>query len=147
MAVDLPWARLLPRVTEEDFTENRRERAGVETRNVGLRLQNADAGTERPIAMLLRCRDRYARHAPAHGRSMIRPVYLTKGVRVGIILTLASAGTLVFLVFFARQLHSGLVLTNVVVFQLCFIWTCAELLDGPGDDLTDDEPRGQDFTH
>jgi hypothetical protein len=80
-------------------------------------------------------------------RAMIRPVYLTKSVRIGIILTLTTAGMLIFLVFFAKQFYSRLVLANVIAFQLSFIWTCAELLDGPGDDLADDEPKGRDFTH
>jgi len=75
-------------------------------------------------------------------------VYLTRGVRVGIILTLASGLSLIFLVFITRQIYSGWILANIIAFQLSFIWTCAELLDGPGDDLpSTDEPRNGDFTH
>jgi len=78
----------------------------------------------------------------------MRSPYLTKGVGVGIILTLITTCTLVFLVFFAKQFYGALVLANVIAFQLSFIWTCAELLDGPADDLpTDEEPSGGDFTH
>ena len=68
-------------------------------------------------------------------------------MRIGIVLTLATAGSLVFLVFFAKQFHSELVLANVIAFQLSFMWTCAEILDGPGDDLPSDEPWGGDFSH
>jgi hypothetical protein len=40
------------------------------------------------------------------------------------------------------------VLANVIAFQLSFIWTCAELLDGAtSDELRDDGPNGGDFYH
>lgn len=79
---------------------------------------------------------------------MTRPIYLTKSVRIGIILTLMTAGLLVFLVFFAEQFYPVLVLANVIAFQLSFIWTCAEILDGPDEEeLPDDERRGGDFSH
>jgi hypothetical protein len=78
---------------------------------------------------------------------MRRPVYLTKGVRIGIILTLITAGVLVFLIFVAKQLYSILVMISVIAFQLSFIWTCAEILDGPGDDEAScDQPSGGDFS-
>ena len=78
---------------------------------------------------------------------MIRTVYLTKSVRIGIILTVTTAATLIFLVFEARQFYSALVLANVLAFQLSFIWTCAELLDGPDEELSKDEKRGGDYSH
>jgi hypothetical protein len=80
-------------------------------------------------------------------RETIRTVYFTKSVRIGIILTLITGATLVFLVFSARHFHSILVLANVLAFQLSFIWTCAELLDGPDEELSKDEERGGDFSH
>ena len=81
------------------------------------------------------------------GGKLIRTVYFTKGVRIGIILTLITSGTLIFLVFFAERFYSALVLTNVLAFQLSFIWTCAELLDGPDEELSKDEERGGDYSH
>jgi len=78
---------------------------------------------------------------------MIPPSYVTKSVRLGIILTLITSGTLIFLVFFAKHFYSALVLTNVLAFQLSFIWTCAELLDGPDEESSNDEKRGGDYSH
>jgi hypothetical protein len=80
---------------------------------------------------------------------MTRPTLITKTVGVGMILTLMAAATLVFLVFFAKQFHLVLVMVNVIAFQLSFIWTCAEILDGAGDDARDDDdgPVTGQFTH
>ena len=75
-----------------------------------------------------------------------RDVYFTKSVRIGVVLTLATAATLVFLVFIAKQFFSILVLANILVFQLCFIWTCAELLDGPDEELSKEEERNGDYS-
>ncbi len=78
----------------------------------------------------------------------MRSVYITKNVAVGTALTLMTASMLIFLIFFAREFHSGLVLANVIAFQLSFIWTCAELLDGAtSDELRGDGPNGGDFYH
>jgi hypothetical protein len=78
----------------------------------------------------------------------MRSVYITKNVAVGTALTLMTALMLIFLIFFAREFHSGLVLANVIAFQLSFIWTCAELLDGAtSDELRGDGPNGGDFYH
>jgi uncharacterized membrane protein len=77
----------------------------------------------------------------------MRPIYKTKSIAVGIILTLITAAILVLLVFFTHEFYSRLVLTNIIAFQLSFIWTCAELLDGSGDEeIPDDEPRCGDFS-
>jgi hypothetical protein len=73
--------------------------------------------------------------------------HFTKTVRFGIILTLITAATLAFLVFVEKQLFSILVLASVIAFQLSFIWTCAELLDGPDEELSKDKERGGDYSH
>jgi hypothetical protein len=80
-------------------------------------------------------------------RETIRTVYFTKSVRIGIILTLITGATLAFLVFVEKHFFSILMLASVIAFQLCFIWTCAELLDGPDEELSKDEERGGDFSH
>jgi hypothetical protein len=54
-----------------------------------------------------------------------------KALTIGISLALTTAGILVYLIFFADEFHSRLFLTFVIVFQLSFIWTCAEILDRP----------------
>jgi hypothetical protein len=56
--------------------------------------------------------------------------HLTKGVRVGIVFTLLSAGALIFFVFVTRELYSTPFFASIIVFQLSFIWTCAEILMG-----------------
>ncbi len=75
--------------------------------------------------------------------------YLTKGVRVGLVLTLITTGTLVYLVFFTAKFHFALTMGAIVAFQLSFIWTCAELIDGPDDELLpeDDEPQDGNYSH
>jgi hypothetical protein len=70
---------------------------------------------------------------------MIRRVFSAKSVVIGLCLTLLTAATLIFLIVFMRQFYSKLVLTNVIAFQLCFIWTCAEWLDLSSDDWMDEE--------
>jgi hypothetical protein len=74
--------------------------------------------------------------------------YLTTSVRIGIGLTLLSAGALIFVVFVAREFSSTPFFASLILFQLSFIWTCAEILDGPDEaDLANDEPTRSDFTH
>jgi hypothetical protein len=57
---------------------------------------------------------------------------------IGGCLTFVAAVALAFLVFFASEFHSTLALIALVAFQLCFIWTCAELLDSTTEDASDD---------
>lgn len=79
---------------------------------------------------------------------MVRRAFATKSVIVGICLTLLTAVTLIFQVVFLKQLYSKLVLTNIIAFQLCFIWTCAEWLDLSSDDWADQEdPTDGNFSH
>jgi hypothetical protein len=78
---------------------------------------------------------------------MRRTIYLTRNVCVGIALTIAAAVIVTFLVFFADRLYPTLVTISVIAFQLCFIWTCAEVLDGPDEVNQADNPIGRDFTH
>jgi hypothetical protein len=73
--------------------------------------------------------------------------HFTKTVRFGIILTLITGATLAFLVFVEKQFFSILMLASVITFQLSFIWTCAELLDGPDEELSKDEERRGDYSH
>ena len=74
--------------------------------------------------------------------------YLTTGVRIGIALTLLSAGALIFVVFLTREFSSTLFFASMIAFQLSFIWTCAEILDGPDDsEVSNDKPPRNDFTH
>jgi hypothetical protein len=74
--------------------------------------------------------------------------YLTASVRIGIVLTLLSAGALIVLLFVTREFYSAPFFASIIIFQLSFIWTCAEILDGPDEsDLGNDEPRRNDFTH
>ena len=75
--------------------------------------------------------------------------YLTRGVRVGIVLTMITTSTLVYLVFFAAKFHFGLTMGAIVAFQLSFIWTCAELIDGPDEELPpdDDEPPDGNYSY
>jgi len=54
-----------------------------------------------------------------------------KALTIGILLVLITGGTLVYLVFLASVFHSRLFLAFIIAFQLCFIWTCAEILDRP----------------
>jgi hypothetical protein len=60
---------------------------------------------------------------------------------VGALITLITASTLTYLVFFAEEFHSRYALTTLIVFQLSFIWTCAELLDSSADYPHDDDDR------
>jgi hypothetical protein len=78
---------------------------------------------------------------------MQRPVYRTKSVVIGVILTVITATVLVVLVVIAKDFHLWLVIGSIIAFQLSFIWTCAELLDGPDEELRREEPRSADFTH
>jgi hypothetical protein len=72
---------------------------------------------------------------------------LTTGTIIGGLLTLLTAGSLAFLVFFASEFHSTLAMINLIVFQLCFIWTCAGWLDGASEDPPDDiDPADHTFT-
>jgi hypothetical protein len=75
--------------------------------------------------------------------------YLTKGVRVGIVFTLITTAALVYLVFFAAKFHFALTMGAIVAFQLSFIWTCAELIDGPDEELPaeDDEPQDGNYSY
>jgi hypothetical protein len=80
---------------------------------------------------------------------MEQSTYLTRGVRVGLVLTAMTTATLVYLVFFAAKFHFALTMGAIVAFQLSFIWTCAELIDGPDEELPpdDDEPLDGKFSH
>ena len=60
----------------------------------------------------------------------------------GTFITLASAAIVVFLIFFAEQLHARLLLAMVIFFQVSFIWTCAEFIDRPDEILPRDENTG-----
>jgi hypothetical protein len=74
--------------------------------------------------------------------------YLTNSVRVGIAFTVLSAGALIILLFVTREFYSTAFFASIIVFQLSFIWTCAEILDGPDEsDTVNDEPHRNDFTH
>jgi hypothetical protein len=75
--------------------------------------------------------------------------YLTRGVRAGIVITLITTATLVYLVFFAAKFHFALTMGAIVAFQLSFIWTCAELIDGPDEELPpeDDEPPDGNYSY
>jgi hypothetical protein len=74
--------------------------------------------------------------------------YLTTSVRIGIALTLLSAGALIFFVFVTREFYTAPFFASIIVFQLSFIWTCAEILDGPDESHpSNDEPPRNDFTH
>lgn len=75
---------------------------------------------------------------------MEQSTYLTRGVRVGIVVTLITTATLVYLVFFTAKFHFALTMGAIVAFQLSFIWTCAELIDGPDEELSSDEDEPQD---
>jgi hypothetical protein len=71
-----------------------------------------------------------------------------KSVGVGIIPTVITAGLLIFLVLFAQHFYLKLVMANIIAFQLNFIWTCAELLDGPDEEeASQDKLTGGDFTY
>ena len=63
----------------------------------------------------------------ARNHRMSRAALLTLGVAI----TLATSALIIFLVFFAAQLHPGILLAIVIFFQLSFIWTCAEFMDAP----------------
>lgn len=80
---------------------------------------------------------------------MEQSTYLTRGVRVGIVVTLITTATLVYLVFFTAKFHFALTMGAIVAFQLSFIWTCAELIDGPDEELSseEDEPQDGKFSH
>jgi hypothetical protein len=74
--------------------------------------------------------------------------YLTTSVRIGTVLTLLSAVALVFFLFVTREFYSTPFFASIIIFQLSFIWTCAEILDGPDEsDLATDESPRNDFTH
>lgn len=57
----------------------------------------------------------------------------TKAIIIGMCLTVAFACLAAHLVFVCKQLHSTLLLIIVILFQLSFMWTCAELIDRPDD--------------
>ncbi len=57
----------------------------------------------------------------------------TKALAVGACLTVAFACLAAHLVFFSKQLHPMLLLIIVILFQLSFMWTCAEFIDRPDD--------------
>jgi hypothetical protein len=65
------------------------------------------------------------------GTERVRRSQMTraKGLTIGISIVLTTAGTLTYLAFFASEFHGRLFLAFVIAFQLCFIWTCAEILD------------------
>ncbi len=74
--------------------------------------------------------------------------YLTTSVRIGIALTLISVVALIFFVFITREFYTAPFFVSIIVFQLSFIWTCAEILDGPDESgQRNDEPPRNDFTH
>lgn len=75
---------------------------------------------------------------------MERSTYFTKGVRVGIVFTLITTATLVYLVFYAEKFHFALTMGAIIAFQLSFIWTCAELIDGPDEELPAEDEERQD---
>jgi hypothetical protein len=75
---------------------------------------------------------------------MERSTYFTKGVRVGIVFTLITTATLVYLVFFAQKFHFALTMGAIIAFQLSFIWTCAELIDGPDEELPPEDDESTD---
>jgi hypothetical protein len=80
---------------------------------------------------------------------MERSTYFTKGVRVGIVFTLITTATLVYLVFYAEKFHFALTMGAIIAFQLSFIWTCAELIDGPDEELPpeDDGPSDGNYSY
>jgi hypothetical protein len=75
------------------------------------------------------------------------PDYITKSVLVGILLTVTTATIVIFLIFVAGFMYLKLTLASVIAFQLSFIWTCAELLDGTGDKRSDDQSVDGNFSH
>jgi len=77
---------------------------------------------------------------------MHRSAHLTKSAGIGIIITTVAAGVLIFLIMFAQHFYLPLVVGSIIAFQLSFIWTCAELIDGVKEQPTQDEPMGKDFT-
>lgn len=72
---------------------------------------------------------------------------MTRNVCIGMILTLITAVAVALLVFVAKLSHLRLLLVGIIAFQLSFMWTCAELLDGPSDDVLDDNPTDGNFSH
>jgi hypothetical protein len=77
----------------------------------------------------------------------MRPAYPTRATIIGGSLTFATAGAFAFLAFFTREFYSTLALIALVAFQLCFIWTCAELLDSTTEDASDDvDPSEGNFS-
>ena len=53
----------------------------------------------------------------------------TKALIIGMCLTFSFACLATHLVFFCKQLHSTLLLIIVILFQVSFMWTCAEFID------------------
>jgi hypothetical protein len=49
--------------------------------------------------------------------------------------------------FVARLSHLKLLLVGIIASQLSSMRTCAELLDGPGYDVLDDNPTDGNFSH
>jgi len=61
-------------------------------------------------------------------------------IAIGIIITLAAAGLIAFLFEYAAELYPKLILVSVILFQLSFIWTCAEIIDTPDEILPRNDP-------
>jgi hypothetical protein len=66
-------------------------------------------------------------------------IYITRGVAIGIVLTAITTALVVYFVFFAARLHITLMIISIISFQLCFIWTCAEILDGPDEEIAEED--------
>jgi hypothetical protein len=68
-----------------------------------------------------------------------RPISRRELLALGVTITLAAAGLIIFLVFFAAQLYPGILLATIIFFQLSFIWTCAEFMDAPDELLPSED--------
>jgi hypothetical protein len=75
------------------------------------------------------------------------PPHITRNVCIGTILTLITSAAVAILIFVAGLSHLKLLLGGIIAFQLSFMWTCAELLDGPWNDVPDDNPTDGNFSH
>ena len=81
-------------------------------------------------------------------KAMSRTIVLT----IGISITAGFAAVIAFLVFFAEQLYSVALLSMVILFQLSFIWSVAELIDSLDEtrarnDSPDHRPRDAKRLH
>ena len=81
-------------------------------------------------------------------KAMSRPIVLA----IGISLTAGFAAVIAFLLFFAEQLYSVALLSMVILFQLSFIWSVAELIDSLDEtrarnDSPDHRPQGAKRHH